>query len=153
METQVNPIPKGYHTVTPYLIVKDANRAIDFYKRAFGAEEKFRIDAKEGKVGHAELKIGDSVIMLADEFPNMKAVAPNPEGSSFSILLYVENVDEFFDRAVDNGAVIVHPLKDQFYGDRMGTIKDPFGHVWNIASQVEVVPPEEMRKRAKEIFS
>ncbi len=152
METQVTPIPKGYHSLTPYLIVRDAGKAIDFYKKAFGAREIFRMDAPGEKVAHCELEIGDSRIMLADEFPNMGATAPGEGvGKSFSLVLYVENVDELFNRAVDAGAKVIRKLKDEFYGDRMGTIQDPFGHNWNLATHVEDVSPEEMRKRSAKI--
>ena len=136
MENQTGPIPEGYHSLTPYLIVKDAARAIEWYKKALGAEELFRMD-KEDRIGHAELRIGDSRFMLADEFPEIEAIAPSSGGRSFSLVLYVENVDEVFDQAVDFGAIILHPLKDQSYGDRMGTIRDPFGHNWSIGTQIE----------------
>lgn len=153
METQVTPIPKGYHSLTPYLIVRDASKAIDFYKKAFGATEIFRMDAPGEKVAHCELEIGDSKIMLADEFPNMGATAPGEEvGKSFSLLLYVENVDEFFERAINAGAKVVRNLKDEFYGDRMGTVQDPFGHHWNLATHVEDVSPDEMRKRSAKMW-
>lgn len=149
MENEVSPIPEGYHSITPYLIVKDATKAIDFYKKAFGAKEIFRMDAPGGKIGHCELMIGDSRIMMADEFPDMGSTAPEGANRSFSLMIYVENVDEFFDMAVDHGARIIKPLKDQFYGDRMGTIQDPFGHNWHVASHIEDVSTEEMQKRAQ----
>lgn len=153
METQVAPIPEGYHSLTPYLIVSDAKKAIQYYTKVFGAKETFRMDMPGGKIGHCELLIGDSRIMLADEFPNRGAIAPTQGGRSFSLVLYVPNVDEIFDEAVDNGGIIVHPVKDQFYGDRMGTIRDPFGHEWSLATHIEDVPEEEMIKRSKEMFS
>ncbi|WPU63216.1 VOC family protein [Peredibacter starrii] len=153
METNVEPIPKGYHSLTPYLIVNDAKKAIQFYEKVFGAKELYRMDAPNGKIGHCEIEIGDSRFMLADEFPERGAVAPTQGGRAFSLVLYVPNVDEIFDEAIDNGGVIVHPVKDQFYGDRMGTFRDPFGHEWSVGTHVEDVSPEEMDKRSKEMFS
>ena len=141
-------VPEGYHTATPYLIVKGAAQAIDFYKRAFDATELFRMDGPEGRIGHAEIKIGDSVIMLADEAPDMGYRSPRSlGGAAVSTMLYVENVDDRFNRAVAAGAKVQRPLADQFYGDRSGTIEDPFGHVWTIATHVEDVPPAEMKRR------
>jgi len=141
-------IPDGYHTATPYLIIKGASQAIDFYKNAFGATELFRMDGPEGRIGHAEIKIGDSVIMLADEAPDMGYRSPRSlGGAAVSTMLYVEDVDERFNRAVAAGAKVQRPLANQFYGDRSGTIEDPFGHVWTIATHVEDVPPAEMKKR------
>lgn len=150
MQTQVKPIPEGYHSLTPYLIVKDATRAIEFYKKAFGARELFRMDAPGGKIGHCELQIGDSRVMMADEFPNMGATAPSEGGRAFSLMLYVDNADLFFKRAVEAGAKVLRPLKNEFYGDRLGTLQDPFGHNWHVATHVEDVPEEEMQKRADE---
>ena len=144
------PIPEGYRTVTPYLIVKGAAEAIEFYKRAFGATELLRMADPHGRVGHAEIKIGDSVIMLADEHPAMGYRAPHSlGGSSVSILLYLEDVDAVFERALKAGAKAQRPVANQFYGDRTGTLEDPFGHVWTVATHVEDVPPEEMRRRAE----
>lgn len=143
------PIPGGYHTATPYLIIKDAAKAIEFYKKAFGATEMMRMSQPDGRIGHAEIKIGDSPIMLADEFPEMGARSPQSLGGSpVSILLYVEDVDACAERAVTAGAKVVRPVKDQFYGDRSGSFEDPFGHQWHIATHVEDVAPEEMHKRA-----
>jgi PhnB protein len=143
------PIPEGYHTATPYLIIKDAARAIEFYKKAFGATEVMRFAQPDGKIGHAEIKIGDSHIMLADEFPEMGARSPQSLGGSpVSILLYVENVDAQAQLAVAAGAKVVRPVKDQFYGDRSGSFEDPFGHQWHIATHAEDVAPDEMHKRA-----
>jgi PhnB protein len=141
--------PDGYHAVTPYLVVKGAAGAIEFYKKVFGAKELFRLGGPDGKVGHAELTIGDSVIMLADEAPQMGALAPPTIGGSpVRILLYVDNVDEVVPRAVAAGAKIVRPVADQFYGDRAGGIEDPYGHYWHVATHKEDVSPEEMSRRA-----
>jgi PhnB protein len=142
-------IPEGYHTATPYLIIKDAAQAIEFYKKAFGATEVMRFAQPDGKIGHAEIKIGDSHIMLADEFPEMGARSPQTLGGSpVSILLYVKDVDAQAKLAVAAGAKVVRPVKDQFYGDRSGSFEDPFGHQWHIATHVEDVAPDEMHKRA-----
>jgi PhnB protein len=144
------PIPDGYHTATPYLIVNGAAEAIEFYKRAFGATELLRMTDPQGRIGHAEIRVGDSVIMLADEHPDMGYRGPRSMGgSSVSILLYVDDVDTIFDRALSAGATVQRPIADQFYGDRSGKLEDPFGHVWSIATHVEDVPPEEMRRRAE----
>lgn len=149
----VAPIPKGYHTVTPYLIIKDAAKALEFYKKAFGAKETFRMADPSGKVMHAEIKIGDSPIMLADEFPQMGAVSPHTIGGTpVSIMLYVEDVDALFRQAIAAGGKEKRPVKDQFYGDRSGTLTDPFGHVWTLATHIEDVAPDEMRKRAEAVM-
>jgi len=149
MAGKVKPVPEGYHTVTPYLIVKGAAGAIEFYKKAFGATELLRMPDPSGKIGHAEIKIGDSPIMLADEFPERGVLSPQTIGGSpVSILLYVENVDVLFKQAVAAGAKVTRPLQDQFYGDRMGGLTDPFGHQWHVATHVEDVAPEELKKRA-----
>jgi len=146
----IKPVPDGYHTATPYLVVNGAARALEFYKKAFGATESMRLPGPEGKVMHAEIKIGDSTIMLADEFPEMGAKGPQAFGGSpVSILLYVEDVDARFSRAVAAGATVQRPVQDQFYGDRSGTLVDPFGHTWSIATHKEDVSPEEMAKRMK----
>jgi PhnB protein len=148
----VKPIPDGYHTVTPYLIVQGAAKAIEYYKDVFGAKELMRMPTPDGKVAHAEIKIGDSPIMLADEMPQMGYKNPQSLGGSpVSLMLYVEDVDTVFDKAVKNGAASVRPVKDQFYGDRSGTITDPFGHVWSIATHKEDVSSEEMKRRMKEM--
>lgn len=147
----VRPVPEGYHTVTPYLFVRDAARAIDFYCKGFGAVELMRMEGPGGKLGHAEIQIGDARVMLADEVPEMGILGPQSlGGTSFSLLLYVENVDERFRQALAAGATEVRPLKDQFYGDRSGTLSDPFGHLWTIATHVEDVSPEEMRRRMEQ---
>ena len=144
------PIPEGYHSVTPYLIIKGATEAIDFYKKAFGATELFRMPAPEGKIGHAEIKIGDSPIMLADEFPEMGYKSPQTLGGSpVSLMIYVADVDTLFKQAIAAGGKEQRPVKDQFYGDRSGTLEDPFGHVWHVATHKEDVSPEEMVRRMK----
>jgi len=144
------PIPEGYHSVTPYLIIKGATEAIDFYKKAFGATELFRMPAPGGKIGHAEIKIGDSPIMLADESPEMGHKSPQTLGGSpISIMIYVADVDTVFKQAIAAGGKEQRPVKDQFYGDRSGTLEDPFGHVWHVATHKEDVSPEEMERRMK----
>jgi PhnB protein len=147
----VRPIPDGYHAVTPYLAVKGAAEAIEFYKKAFGAVELMRFAGPDGRVGHAEIKIGDSAVMLADEHPEMNHLGPKTRGGATAgFLIYVEDVDARFNQAVAAGGKVLRPLKDQFYGDRSGTLEDPFGHVWTIATHTEDVPPEEMQRRAQE---
>lgn len=149
MATKVQPIPEGYAGATPYLIVDDGNRALDFYKKAFGAEELFRIGAPGEKIGHAEIKLSGGVIMVADEFPDMGAVAPKSLGGSpVSLVVYVEDVDRLIERALAAGATLVSAAENKFYGDRMGTLKDPFGHSWHFATHVEDVPPDELERRA-----
>ena len=148
----VKPIPDGYHSVTPYLVVDDANAAIDFYTRAFGAKEKFRMPMGD-RVGHAELLIGDSHVMLADEFPERDIRGPKSRGgTSSSLMIYVDDVDTTFRQALEAGAKIDGDMevKDQFYGDRSGSLIDPFGHKWTIATHVEDVPPDEMQRRMAE---
>jgi PhnB protein len=153
MGTKTKPIPEGYHSATPYLIVKGAAEAIDFYKRAFGATESLRMADPKGGIAHAEIKIGDSVIMLADEHPNMGHRGPRSlGGSSVSIMLYVADVDGTFDRAVKAGAKAQRPVANQFYGDRSGTLEDPFGHIWTISTHVEDVAPDELKRRAEAAF-
>lgn len=143
----VKPIPEKYHRVTPYIVVKNAAEAIQYYKNIFGAVENMRIERPDGKVGHAEIKIGDSTIMLCDECPEMGGYAPKSDQGSFSLCLYVEDVDTTIKHAVDAGASVKMPVQNQFYGDRSGSIVDPFGHIWHIATQVEAVSPEELQKR------
>jgi PhnB protein len=143
-------VPEGYHTITPYLEVDDAEAAIDFYGRAFGAKERTRMQGPDGKIAHAELEIGDSVVMLSDPFPQF--VTRNPKelgGTSVGVFMYVENVDEVFQRAIDAGATSSMDPQDQFWGDRYGSVTDPYGHAWQIATHVEDVPPAEMAERAK----
>jgi PhnB protein len=144
----VKPIPDGYHSVTPYLVISGASRAIEFYQQAFGAKENMRLLGPDGCVGHAEIQIGDSRVMLADECPQRGAHSPQKLGGTpVSLMLYVEDVDAVAARAVAAGAKELHPVKDQFYGDRSGTFSDPFGHVWTIASHREDVSPAELEKR------
>jgi PhnB protein len=151
MANKVNPIPDGYHSVTPYLSVKGAAKAIEFYKRAFGATELVRMGMPDGRVGHAELQIGDSRIMLADEMLEMsEAVARSPAslgGTTFGLNVYLPDVDAQFQRAIEAGATVKRPVQTQFYGDRSGTVADPFGHMWTLSTHVEDVSPEEMKKR------
>jgi PhnB protein len=144
----VKPIPEGYRSLTPYLIVREAARAIEFYQRALGAVERCRMAEPGGRIGHAELRIGDSVVMLADEYPEVGAVSPETLGGpGVTFLVYVENVDEAFARALSAGGRQLRPVKDQFYGDRTGSFEDPFGHHWTLATHVADVPSEEMQRR------
>jgi PhnB protein len=147
----VKPIPEGYHTLTPYLVVKGAAAALDFYAKALGAKELVRMADPSGKVGHAEMKIGDSHFMLADEHPEVGAVAPPATGGRYAtFLVYVPDVDAVFKRAIAAGATEVRPVDLQFYGDRTGRLRDPFGHEWMLATHVEDVPPDEMKRRMRE---
>ena len=147
----VKPIPDGYHSVTPYLIVDGGARALDFYAKALGAKEFVRMPAPDGRIGHAEMRVGDSVIMLADENPEMHALGPKSVGGTpVSLMVYVDDVDKVFARAVAAGATVERPVANQFYGDRTGGIVDPFGHRWYLATHVEDVSPEEMKRRMKE---
>jgi PhnB protein len=148
MANKVKPIPDGYHHVTPYLSIKGAAAAIDFYKKVFGAVEVMRMPQPDGRIGHAELKFGDSHVMLADEFPEINVVGPKTLGNtSVGLLLYVDDVDKTVERAVELGAKIIKPVQDQFYGDRTATLEDPFGHKWTVAVHLEDVTPEEMNRR------
>ena len=145
----VKPIPDGYPQVSPYLFVDDGTAAIEFYTSVFGATERMRMPAPGGKIGHAELQIGDSLLMVADEFPEFGGSSPKTVGGSPVIVsVYVEDVDAVFDKAVQAGATVVRPVENQFYGDRTGSFEDPFGHQWSIATHVEDVPPDEMERRA-----
>ena len=149
---RVQPIPAGYHEVTPYLSIRGAADAIDFYKKAFGAAEIMRMPGPEGKLGHAEIRIGGSRIMLADEYAPMDFLGPlSRGGTTVHLHVYVKNVDGVIERAVAAGAKLVRPVQNQFYGDRTGSVQDPFGHVWHLATHVEDIAPAEMRKRAAEM--
>jgi PhnB protein len=150
--SKVPYIPKGYNTVTPYLVIKGAAKAIDYYKNVFGATVVMRMDTPDGRVGHAELKIGDSIIMLADENPQMGSVSATTIGNSpVSLYVYLPDVDRVVDKAKTEGAKIVKPVQDQFYGDRTGFLQDPFGHFWGIATHIEEVSPQEMKERMKKM--
>lgn len=153
MTSSTKPIPDGYQAATPYLCVSDASGAIEFYKKAFGATETMRMGMPDGKVGHAELKIGDAPIMLADEFPEMEFRSPQTLGGSpVTIYLYFEDVDAIADQAIAAGAKMLSPVKDEFYGDRSGKLVDPFGHIWMIATHKEDVSEEEVRKRVAALY-
>jgi uncharacterized glyoxalase superfamily protein PhnB len=148
------PIPEGYHTLTPFLTVRNAARAIEFYKQAFGAQERGVAKGPDGKVMHAELKIGDSVIMLSDEYPEFGSLSPQSVGGSpMGLHIYIENVDAAFDRAVKAGAQVEMPVMDQFWGDRYGKLKDPFGHKWSIATHVKDVSADEMKRSMDDAMS
>jgi len=153
MKGDVRPIPEGYRTITPYLTVHDAAQAIDFYKEAFGAEERSRMTLPDGKgVAHAELKIGDSIFMLSDEMPG-QSCEPSAVGEAcLGFYLYVNDVDAVFERAVAAGAKVKEPVKDEFWGDRVGQIIDPAGHIWSLATHIEDISPEELRRRGQEMF-
>jgi PhnB protein len=148
----VKPIPEGYPRVSPYLVVDGAQKAIEFYTTVLGFAERMRMPGPDGRIGHAELQLDDSVVMLADEFPEVGAKAPSAYGGSpVSLTVYVEDVDATFERATESGATVVRPLENQFYGDRSATFDDPFGHRWTIHTHVEDVSPEEMARRAAEM--
>ena len=149
MADGVKPVPEGYHTVTPHLVIRGAAEAIEFYKKAFGAEELMRMPMPDGKIAHAEIKIGDSILMLSEEFPEYGAVSPQSLGGCpGGVFLYVENVDALFAQAVGAGAEVKMPVADQFWGDRYGKLVDPFGHLWAIGTHVEDLTPEEIGRRA-----
>jgi PhnB protein len=151
MSSSVRPVPEGYHSVTPYLAVDGAAEAIEFYKKAFGASEVMRMAAPGGKVGHGEIEIGGSRIMVADEYPDMGVRGPKAYGGTpVTLHLYVENVDAMARQAVAAGAKELRPVKDQFYGDRTGTFEDPYGHVWHLATHKEDLSPDELKRRADE---
>jgi len=146
---KVKAVPEGYHSVTPYLIVDGAAAAIEYYKKIFGAVEVMRMPGPDGRIGHAEIKIGDSHVMLADENPEMNAHSPKSAGgTAISLVLYVDDVDKVVERAVAAGGKLERPVEDKFYGDRMGGVEDPFGHRWYVGTHIEDVSPEEMKKRA-----
>lgn len=150
----VKPIPDGYHSVSPYLIVCEAARALDFYRRAFGAQERRRLTTPDGKVMHAEIIIGDSIVMLSDEFPDHGAIAPKRlDGCAIFVVLYVEEVDARIEQAVGAGATILRPVADQFFGDRSGTLRDPFGHRWTLTTHIEDVSDAEIDRRFAQMFT
>jgi PhnB protein len=150
----VKPIPEGYPRVTPYLIVQGASHAIDFYSSILGAQERMRMAGPDGSIGHAELSLGDSVVMIADEYPDMGAVSPKTVGGTpVMIHVYVEDVDDVFAKAIAAGGKELQAVEDKFYGDRSGTFEDPFGHQWSVASHVEDVPPDEMEQRAAQAMA
>jgi PhnB protein len=149
----VKPIPDDYPPLSPYLAIDGAAEAIEFYTKAFGAVERMRLAAPGGRIGHAEIQIGDALVMLADEHPEHNFRGPKTlGGSSVTLHMYVENVDAFCERAVNAGATLVRPLADQFYGDRSGQLRDPYGHVWSVATHIEDVTPQEMQKRMAALF-
>jgi PhnB protein len=151
---KVKPIPKGYHAVTPYLSVNEAARAIEFYEKVFGAKEVMRMPGPHGTIGHAEIQINNCRIMLADEYPDMNFRSPQAFGGTpVHIHLYVKNADDVADRAVAAGAKMLRPVQDQFYGDRSGSVEDPFGHVWHVATHTKDISMNEMKKRAAAMAS
>lgn len=153
MSSKASPVPRGYHSVTPYLLIRGAGAAIDFYIKAFGAVEVMRLTAPDGRIGHAEIRIGDSHLMMADEHPEMDFLGPESRGgTTVSMLLYVTDADAVFDQAIAAGAQELRPLCDQFYGDRSGAVTDPWGHVWSIASRVEEITSEEIQRRFQELY-
>jgi PhnB protein len=152
MAAKVKAIPAGYHSVTPYLVVRDAARAIEYYKQAFGANEVFRMNTPDGKIAHAEIKIGDSMIMLSDEMGSSRS-PQTLGGSAAGIFLYVEDVDSVFNQAVGAGAKADMPPTNMFWGDRFGRLTDPFGHLWSLATHIEDVAPEEMERRGREAMA
>jgi PhnB protein len=153
MTSKVSPIPEGYHSVTPYLLIGGASAAIDFYVRAFGAVEGLRLTGPDGRIGHAEIRIGDSHLMLADEHPEMDFLGPQSRGGTcVTMYLYVADADAVFARAIAAGAKELRPLCDQFYGDRSGAVTDPWGHVWSIASRIEDITSDEIQRRFQELY-
>jgi uncharacterized glyoxalase superfamily protein PhnB len=151
---KVKPIPDGFHTVTPHLVIKGASKAIEFYKKAFGAEEISRMPGPDGKLMHASIRIGDSILMLADEFPDMGAEGPEAFGGSpVKIHLYVEDVDAFVKNATKAGAKVTMPVQDQFWGDRYGKLEDPFGHQWSVGTHKEDLTPAQVMENAKAMFT
>lgn len=154
MPASVKPIPEGFHTVTPSLVLRDAAKAIDFYKKALGAEELVRMPSPDGKILHAELKIGDSIIFLSDEMPHSAAKSPQTLGGVTGVLnLYVEDVDKSFQQALDAGAKVAMPVADQFWGDRYGSLTDPFGYTWGLGTHKEDLNPQQMQERMKTFFA
>ncbi len=154
MIQKVNSVPQGYHNVTPYLLINGASEAIAFYVKVFGAEEITRLTAPDGRIGHAEIRIGESVVMIADEHPEMDFLGPQSRGgTTVSLLIYVDDSDEVFKEALKAGAAELRPLCDQFYGDRSGSVTDPWGHVWSIATRLEDITPEELKRRFDELYA
>ena len=154
VKKKVLAIPKGYHSITPYLMIENASGAIEFYKKVFGAKEVMRMEKPNGKIGHAELRIGDTKIMVADECPEMNAFGPKHyKGSPVGIHLYIKDVDNIVQKAVAAGAKIIRPVDNMFYGDRLGTVEDPFGHKWSVSTHIEDVSQAQMRKRAAAMMS
>jgi PhnB protein len=150
-KAKIKPIPDGFHSLTPYLIVRGCGEAIEFYQRAFGAKERYRFPGPDGKIAHAELKIGDSIFMMADEAPHFGSQSPQTlKGSAVGFVIYVKDADKAFQRAVDAGATVKQPLEDKFYGERAGTVEDPFGHNWTLMTHIENVSMKEMQKRMAE---
>lgn len=154
MKAKAKPIPDGFHTVTPYLTVRNAAQAIGFYQRAFGARERYRLPMADGRIGHAELLIGNSIVMLADEFPEFGNQSPQTlKGAAVGFALYVENADQAFQRAVQAGATAKEAVEDKFWGDRAGVVVDPFGHKWTLLTRIEDVAPDEMKRRMDKLFA
>jgi PhnB protein len=154
MTPKVKPVPDGYHTVTPYLTVRGAAKAIEFYKRAFGAQQRGVMSTPDGKIGHAEILVGNSIVMMSDEFPEHGSKSPEAlNGSPVGLAIYVDNVDDVFNRAVQAGATVKEPVSDKFWGDRAGSVTDPFGHKWTILTHKEEVSIEEMKKRMEKMFA
>jgi PhnB protein len=154
MAVSANPIPKGFHTVTPSLIVKNAAQAIEFYKKALGAQELMRMATPDGKIGHAEIKIGDSIIFVTDESPQMGTKSPQTlGGAGASLYLYVEDVDKAFQRAVDAGGKATMPVTDMFWGDRFGSLTDPYGHTWGLSTHKQDLSEQEIEKAAKDFYA
>ena len=154
MAPSVKPIPEGYHTVNTYLTVNDGRRAVEFYQKAFGARERFLMEGPPGKIGHAELQIGDSIVMLSDEMPGGSCRSPQSlGGTTITLFLYVEDVDRIFNQAVSAGATVTRPVEDMFWGDRYGEVKDPFGHAWGLATHKEDLTPAELQKRAEKAMA
>lgn len=153
MSKSISPVPPGYHTVTPYLLIRGASDAIAFYKEAFGAVEVLRLTSPDGRISHAEIRIGDSHVMIADEHPEMDFLGPQSRGgTTVSLMVYVPDADSVFARAIKAGAQELRPLCDQFYGDRSGAVTDPWGHVWSISCRIEDVSPEEIQRRFQELY-
>ncbi|MEJ7594537.1 MAG: VOC family protein [Planctomycetaceae bacterium] len=154
MIQKANSVPPGYHTVTPYLLIKGASDAIAFYVQVFGAKEITRLTAPDGRIGHAEIRIGESTIMIADEHPEMDFLGPQSRGgTTVSLLIYVDHADDVFNDALQRGAKELRPICDQFYGDRSGSVTDPWGHVWSIATHLEDISPAELKRRFEELYA